>query len=71
MTRKNEAAAERAAAPAKKEAVYTAEEFIAGHKAFGASPEIVKVALMTAGIDKATKAQAAKVVEEFRHRKTC
>lgn len=38
-------------------------------KALGASPEIVKVALMTTGLDKATKAQAAKVVEEFRHRK--
>ena len=69
MTRKIEAAAEQAAAPAKKEAVYTAEELIAGHKAFGASPEIVKVALMTAGLDKATKAQAAQVVEKFRHRK--
>ena len=62
-------AAEQAAAPAKNEAVYTAEELVAGHKAFGASPEIVKVALLTAGLDKATKAQAAKVVEEFRHRK--
>lgn len=69
MTRKNEAEAEQAAAPAKKETVYTAEELVAGHKAFDASPEIVKVALMTAGLDKATKAQAAKVVEEFRHRK--
>lgn len=69
MTRKTEAAAEQAAAPAKNEAVYTAEELVAGHKAFGASPEIVKVALMTAGLDKATKAQAAKVVGEFRHRK--
>lgn len=60
-----------AAKPArrKKEAVYTAEELIAGHKAFGASPEIVTVALKVAGLDKATKAQAAKVVEEFRHRK--
>ena len=69
MTRKTEAAAEQTAAPAKNEAVYTAEELVAGHKAFGASPEIVKVALMTAGIDKATKAQAAKVVEEFLRRK--
>ena len=69
MTRKTEVAAEQTAAPAKNEAVYTAEELVAGHKAFGASPEIVKVALMTAGIDKATKAQAVKVVEEFRHRK--
>ena len=69
MTRKTEVAAEQTAAPAKNEAVYTAEELVAGHKAFGASPEIVKVALMTAGIDKATKALAAKVVDEFRHRK--
>lgn len=69
MTRKTEVAAEQTAAPAKNEAVYTAEELVAGHKAFGASPEIVKVALMTAGIDKATKAQAAQVVEKFRHRK--
>lgn len=68
MTRKTEAA-EQTAISAKNEAVYTAEELVAGHKAFGASPEIVKVALMTAGLDKATKAQAAKVVEEFRHRK--
>lgn len=69
MTRKTEAAAEQAAAPTKKETVYTAEELVAGHKAFGTSPEIVKVALMTAGLDKATKTRAAKVVEEFRHRK--
>ena len=69
MTRKTEAAAEQVAAPAKNEAVYTAEELVAGHKAFDASPEIVKVALMTAGLDKATKAQAAQVVEKFRHRK--
>ena len=69
MTRKTEAAAEQAAAPTKKETVYTAEELVAGHKAFGTSPEIVKVALMSAGLDKATKAQASKVVEEFRHRK--
>lgn len=69
MTRKTEGAAEQAAAPAKNEVVYTAEELVAGHKAFGASTEIVKVALMTAGLDEATKAQAAKVVEEFRHRK--
>lgn len=69
MTRKTEAAAEQTAISAKNEAVYTAEELVAGHKAFGASPEIVKVALMTAGLDKATKAQATKVVEEFRHRK--
>ena len=53
----------------KKEAVYTADELIAGHKAFGASPEIVAVALRVAGLDRATKAQAAKVVEEFRDRK--
>ena len=60
-----------AAKPArrKKEAVYTAAELVAGHKAFGASPEIVAVARRVAGLDKATKAQAAKVVEEFRHRK--
>ena len=69
MTRKTEAAAEQTAAPAKNEAVYTAGELVAGHKVFGASPEIVKVALMTAGLDKATKAQAAQVVEKFRHRK--
>lgn len=69
MTRKTEAAAEQTAAPVKNEAVYTAEELVAGHEAFGASLEIVKVALMTTGLDKATKAQAAKVVEEFRHRK--
>ena len=69
MTRKNETAAEKTAAPKKKEAVYTAEELVAGHKAFGTSPEIVAVALRVAGLDRATKAQAAKVVEEFRHRK--
>lgn len=69
MTRKTEVAAEQTAAPVKNEAVYTAEELVASHKVFGASPEIVKVALMTAGLDKATKAQAAKVVDEFRHRK--
>lgn len=60
-----------AAKPArrKKEAVYTAAELVAGHKAFGASSEIVAVALRVAGLDRATKAQAAKVVDEFRHRK--
>ena len=62
-------AAPKTAAQRKKEAVYTASELVAGCNAFGASPEIVAVALKVAGLDKATKAQAAKVVEEFRHRK--
>lgn len=50
------------------ESVYTAEELANNHKAFGTYREIVEVALKIAGKDKATFAEAKKIVEKFKNK---
>ena len=50
-------------------AVYTAQELIAAARsAFGVSPDIMAAALKTAGITKATKAEAKALAENFAKR---
>lgn len=48
------------------EATYTAAELAAqARQLFGTTPEVVAVALKTAGKEKATVAEAKKTVEDF------
>ena len=47
------------------ESVYSAQELAANHKAFGASKEIVTVALRLAGKDTFTFPEARRIVEAF------
>lgn len=58
-------AAKKTAQPAD---LYTAAELEKNHKIFGASREIVNVALRLAKKDKATIEEAKKIIDEFKNR---
>lgn len=47
------------------ESVYTARELADNYRAFGASKEIVTVALRLAGKETATFSEARKIIEKF------
>lgn len=50
------------------ESEYSLEELIAGHKAFEVPKEIVTVALKLKRIERATFAEAKKIIDEFKNR---
>ena len=58
--------AEQASPAPKPESVYTARELADNYRAFGASKEIVIVALRLAGKETATFSEAQKIIEKFR-----
>ena len=54
-------------APRDDEVLYTVDEFAANsHEVFGTGPDLVRAAFFCAGMKKATKQQALKLVQEFR-----
>ena len=74
MAKKETAAATVATEPktAKKEtltelqrSVYTADEFAARHTEFGTTADMVKTALVLAGVKSCTHAEAMKIVKSF------
>lgn len=50
------------------ESDYSLEELIAGHKAFNVPKEIATVALKLKKIERATFAEAKKIIDEFKNR---
>ena len=56
----------KAAGTAKPEVEYSARELVAAARSkFGVSPDIMAAALKTAGLTRASKAQAKKLAEDF------
>ena len=51
------------------EITYTFDEIVAASKAFGAQPEIVRAALLRAKVTCATKAQAQRIIDDFKKKK--
>lgn len=66
--KKQQPQAVKAPEPKNQESEYSLQDLITGHKAFGVPKEIATVALKLKGIERATFAEAKKIIDEFKKR---